>query len=82
MDALNFKKAGILTVVLVMAFITGYELYCGSNGFTTTYNDDESLWSTKRKEIYLPTNVATVFIGSSRIKFDLDIPTWESITGR
>ena len=24
---------------------------------------------------------ATVFIGSSRIKFDLDIPTWEAITG-
>lgn len=39
------------------------------------------LWSIKRKEIYTPINEATVFIGPSRIKFDLDIPTWESITG-
>ena len=28
-----------------------------------------------------PKDQATVFIGSSRIKFDLDIPTWQSLTG-
>jgi hypothetical protein len=31
--------------------------------------------------VYKPLDKATVFIGSSRIKFDLDIPTWESMTG-
>src|SRR5579862_8556934 len=29
---------------------------------------------------YEPSDKATVFIGSSRIKYDLDIPTWESAT--
>jgi hypothetical protein len=31
--------------------------------------------------VYQPSDKATVFIGSSRIKFDLDIPTWEKKTG-
>ncbi|MBK6635955.1 MAG: hypothetical protein IPG38_18215 [Chitinophagaceae bacterium] len=31
--------------------------------------------------VYEPADKSTVFIGSSRIKFDLDIPTWEQITG-
>lgn len=40
-----------------------------------------ALWSDKRKQVYQPSENATVFIGSSRIKFDLDIPTWQSLTG-
>ena len=31
--------------------------------------------------VYEPPDESTVFIGSSRIKFDLDIPTWQNITG-
>jgi hypothetical protein len=39
------------------------------------------MWSDKRSMIYEPADRSTVFIGSSRIKFDLDINTWENITG-
>lgn len=81
MTEVNFKKSGILVVVLVLLFIAGYESYWRSRGFKISYNDDESLWSVKRKEIYKSANEATVFIGSSRIKYDLDIPTWERVTG-
>ncbi|HEV8081411.1 MAG TPA: hypothetical protein VGP43_11900 [Chitinophagaceae bacterium] len=81
MEASNLKKAGILTLVLVLISIVSWEIYLRNKNYPVSYNDDEGLWSTQRKEIYKPINVATVFIGSSRIKFDLDIPTWESITG-
>ncbi len=81
MESTNFKKAGILTLILVLVFIASWEFYLRSIGYPVSYNDDESLWSTKRKEIYKPINDETIFIGSSRIKFDLDIPTWELITG-
>lgn len=81
MDASNLKKAGILTVVLITALLIGWEIYWRSNGFPISYDDDASLWSTKRIDVYQPADAATVFIGSSRIKFDLDIPTWEKITG-
>lgn len=81
MDTTRLVKAGILTIVLVAAAVISWELYVRSQGFDTSYDDDPALWSDKRKEIYMPADKATVFIGSSRIKFDLDINTWENITG-
>ena len=74
-------NASILTLVLVICFGVGFETYWRSRGFIPTYNDDKVLWSTKRKEIYKTADEATVFIGGSRIKFDLDVPTWEKLTG-
>jgi hypothetical protein len=77
----NLKKAGILTLVLVITVLACWEIYLRSRGFPISYDDDAALWSTKRIKVYQPAEAATVFIGSSRIKFDLDIPTWENITG-
>lgn len=45
------------------------------------YDDGKELWADKRARVYQPVNEATVFIGSSRIKFDLDIATWRKLTG-
>ena len=81
MDAPNFKKAGILTLVLVITSLACWEIYLRSRGYPISYDDDASLWSTKRIEVYQPADASTVFIGSSRIKFDLDIPTCENMTG-
>lgn len=77
----HFFKASLLALVLILSFVVCWEYYWRSRGFSTTYNDDKVLWATKRKQVYQPTDQATVFIGGSRIKFDLDIPTWERLTG-
>ncbi len=77
----HFKKASILTLVLVIIFTCSWELHWRNKGFTPTYNDDASLWALHRKDVYKPKDKTTVFIGSSRIKFDLDIKTWTAITG-
>ena len=81
MESKNFIKAGILAFLLITIFLISWEAYWRSNRFPVSYNDDASLWSTKRKEVYKPADAATIFIGSSRIKYDLDIPTWQNITG-
>ncbi|MGI8583538.1 MAG: hypothetical protein ACR2KX_15170 [Chitinophagaceae bacterium] len=81
MESKNLVKAGILTLILVAVSIISWEFYLRSKGFDTFYYDDPSLWSNKREMVYEPADKATVFIGSSRIKFDLDIDTWEKITG-
>jgi hypothetical protein len=81
MNTSSLVKAGILTLVLVITAVVSWELYLRNKGFETTYLDDPALWSHNRDMVYEPADKATVFIGSSRIKFDLDIPTWESITG-
>jgi hypothetical protein len=81
MNTSSLVKAGILTLVLVTTSVVSRELYLRNKGFETSYYDDPALWAHKRKMVYEPQDKATVFIGSSRIKFDLDIPTWEDITG-
>ena len=81
MQSKQFIKAGVLTLVLGIAFITSWELYWRYRGFEPTYNDDKVLWAATRSKVYQPIDKTTVFIGSSRIKFDLDIPTWEKETG-
>jgi hypothetical protein len=81
MESTNLKKAALLTLVLVLVATAGWEMYLRNKGMWISYDDNEGLWSDKRSKVYKSSNDATVFIGSSRIKYDLDIPTWEKITG-
>ena len=81
MNTSSLVKAGILTLVLVITSVVSWELYLRSKGFETTYLDDPALWAHNRDMVYEPADKSTVFIGSSRIKFDLDIDTWQNITG-
>lgn len=81
MDSKHLAKAGLLALLLVVAFLVSWELYLRSTGNTISYDDGGALWSDKRARIYAAPDKATVFIGSSRNKFDLDIDTWRAITG-
>ncbi|RTL59191.1 MAG: hypothetical protein EKK37_12900 [Sphingobacteriales bacterium] len=74
-------KAALLMLVIVVVAVTSWEIHLRNQGFDTTYYDDPALWAHKRKMVYEPSDKATVFSGSSRIKFDTDIDTWESVTG-
>ncbi len=81
MSTSPFFKAALLTAVLVLLSVITWEFYVRSKGFDTSFDDDPALWSDKRRMVYEPSDKATVLIGSSRIKFDVDIPTWENATG-
>jgi len=81
MNNSSLVKAGILAFVLMLIAVFSWEFYLRSKGFETSFNDDPALWTDKRDMVYESSDKATVFIGSSRIKFDLDIPTWEALTG-
>lgn len=81
MRSSHFKKAALLTLALVLIAVACWELNLRNDDIKPAYDDGEDLWSNKRGMVYQPKDKATVFIGSSRIKFDLDIDTWEKITG-
>jgi len=81
MESNHFKQAGILTLIIFIATIIGWEMHLRSKGVSLSFDDNEALWSYKRSQIYDEQN-ATFFIGSSRIKFDLDVTTWEKITSQ
>src|SRR5258708_274925 len=75
------SKAAILAVVIALIFFISLELYLRQAGAVTGYDDGPELWAHSREMVYEQANKATVFTGSSRIKYDLDIPTWEKLTG-
>lgn len=74
-------KTGILTLVVVSVCVISWELYLRNKGVLKAYDDGPALWAEKRGKVYESPENATVFIGSSRIKYDLDIETWQTITG-
>jgi hypothetical protein len=73
-------KSAVLALVLVLAFVISWELYLRHKGVEADYDDGPELWAHTRGQVYEPANKAVVFIGSSRIKYDLDIATWEQHT--
>ncbi len=77
----HFLKAFVLTLGIVIGFVICWEYYWRSKGFPISYNDDNIKWAAKRNEVYRPADQTTVFIGGSRIKFDVDISTWRKLTG-
>jgi hypothetical protein len=81
MQPSNFIKAGLLALLLTLIAIISWEIHLRQNGVAISYDDNLALWAHNRGMVYEPKDEATVFIGSSRIKYDLDIPTWQAITG-
>ena len=78
----NILRAGALALSLSFIAILSWELHLRHQGNKLTYDDNEALWADKRARVYEPADKATVFIGSSRIKYDLDIDTWRTLTGK
>ena len=87
MQTANLKKAGLLAIVIFLLSLLCWELYLRQrfyksvSGISLSYDDNDALWADKRAMVYEPADQATVFIGSSRMRFDIDIPTWEGLTG-
>ncbi|HYC39685.1 MAG TPA: hypothetical protein VEB63_04290 [Chitinophagaceae bacterium] len=82
MESKHFIRAGVLTAFLVVAFILAWELSLRGRGLKVDYDDNAALWASKRLfATKLSPEEATVFIGSSRIKYDLDTETWRKLTG-
>lgn len=81
MTQASLRKAALLTLLLVILGLGSWEFYLRSKGAVAGFDDGPELWAHKRNRVYQPSDKATVFIGSSRNKYDIDINTWEALTG-
>jgi len=81
MPSSSLIKAGILSVLLALLAALSWEFYLRHQGIKIAYDDNYPLWADKRRLVYEPADKAMVFIGSSRIKYDLDIDYFEDHTG-
>ncbi len=74
---------GVFLGMLALAALatTGWETWARSTGLEPGYyHDDNALWARERhraSELDRP----TVIVGSSRVFFDIDLNTWEDVTG-
>ena len=74
-------KPAILMLAIVVISLLSWELYLRNCGVSIDYDDGPPNWADKRAMVYEPSDKTVVFIGSSRIKFDLDLDTWQDLTG-
>jgi hypothetical protein len=81
MKTANIIRAAFLAIILSLLVIGSWEIHLRNQGNKIYYDDNEAMWAHYRGMVYEPSDESTVFLGSSRIKFDLDIPTWQNITG-
>jgi hypothetical protein len=81
MNKNHFSKAAALTLLFVVTAAVSWELYLRSRHLNIAYDDGKELWAHKRRLADATTPPATVIIGSSRIKYDLDVNTWRKLTG-
>ncbi|HXB09673.1 MAG TPA: hypothetical protein VNW04_21250 [Puia sp.] len=78
----QFVRAALLMVVVVVVLIGGWELHLRSRGLVADYDDGGPLWANQRQRIYEADDKTDIFIGSSRICYDLDPEEWKRWTGR
>jgi len=81
MQTSPYAKAGLLALVLLVGFLVGWEAHLRRQGFGLSYNDDEALWAYHRQRVYETGAASPVIVGSSRVKFGLDLAAWEAATG-
>ena len=69
--------------VLFLALMLGWEWHWRAFGSETGYyNNSDGLWARERRRIDSGEGDATVVVGSSRVLFDVRLPTWERLSGR
>lgn len=77
----NKRNTLLLTVVLFFSGILVWELSLRSYGYGVSFDDGKEFWAHQRRKVYQSKEKTTVFIGSSRIKYDLDADSWIKETG-
>jgi hypothetical protein len=72
-------RALVLTVILEMLCVTCWELFWRAHYYVPDdYEDTPAVWQIQRERA---TGDATVLIGSSRMWQDVDLTTWQQVTG-
>lgn len=77
----QFYAAGLITILATILLFSAYEIALRTKKYEISFDDSPSLFAHARAKVYLPQNEATVFTGSSRMKYDICTDTWRSLTG-
>jgi hypothetical protein len=68
-------------VLLALLALAAWEWHWRSFGVTPGYRNSDGQWAEQRRRLDHGEHDATVLLGASRVLFDLDLDTWERVTG-
>src|SRR5947207_2901885 len=77
--ALPWRGMTVVVVLILFAAVTTWEIYVRSIGYGPTLNDNEDLWTLRRRSV---TPESLVIIGDSRGWFDLDLDELQKGLGK
>lgn len=75
------RSAALLGLLVMIAMMSGWEMYWRSEGSVPSYRNSEGLWAIQRRRIDNGEGNKTVLAGSSRVLFDTQLDAWEHETG-
>jgi hypothetical protein len=74
-----WRGIAVVVTIVVIAVTAAWELYCRWLGYSPTLNDNEDLW-TLRRRVVAPESI--VIIGDSRAWFDADLDEFQDGLGK
>ena len=75
-------KVLVGALLLFVLLLAGWEAYWRSSyGVTPSIRNSYGLWAIQRRRIDAGEGAGTVFLGSSRAYFDMQLPVWERLSG-
>ena len=82
MDSKHLSRSVVLALILALVTLVFWEMYWRSEGFPPAPDDNRHFWAVQRAKVNSLGADDYVFIGSSRILFDLQLDEWEKVTGK
>jgi hypothetical protein len=81
LPALPIARTALLAIVSFLLAMAGWEAYWRAQGGVPGYRNSDGLWAIQRRRIDQGEGSALVAIGSSRLKFDLQLDVWQRLSG-
>lgn len=75
-----WPRAGLIALVIFVVAMAAWEVRVRGEGYAPALNDSSDLWARARSRVG-DDPAQTVIVGSSRIQFDFDLPTWAAQVG-
>lgn len=82
LPANSLGVAALVAIVVASVLLGAWELHWREYGSEKSYRNSPGLWAKERRRIDNDEGDATVFIGSSRTQFGVQLDVWERESGR
>lgn len=78
---MELKKPFTIAILLSVLLLGYWEFNARSNGYIAVIDDNKSLWADTYAQLEKSSSNDIVFLGSSRVHFDIQLDEWEAETG-